>query len=339
MAKYLATMGHEVHVITSLDEGLSLEDYKDCFHIHRIRFRRKSLRGFLYYTYFTLSTIKKINPDIIHSQSIGNGIYGLFAKILLKKKYVIWGQGSDVYRPDNFTKLISKVVMKKASCVIALTEIMKKEMIKIYDRTIIVIPNGVDLDIFRNYTNVTECNIEKRHKKILFVGRLQDVKGVKYIIEAMNIITKFYDVNLLIVGDGNDRERLEALVEKLKLNDVVSFRGKAPRSEIPKYMEESDIFILPSKSEGFPLVLLEAMASGLTIVASNVGGIPDIIKDGVNGLLTEPMNSNDIADKVLRILSDDRLREEILSNNKKYIEKYDWRQISLQLEDVYLNIK
>jgi glycosyltransferase involved in cell wall biosynthesis len=322
-----------------LDEGISPEDDKDGFHVHRIKFKRRSLRGFSYFTYFVLLNIKKINPDIVHSQSIGNGVYGLFAKILLKKKYIIWGRGSDVYRPDSFTKLISFIVMKKASCIIALTENMKKEMTKSYDKDIIVIPNGINLDIFKNYANNKSSNFEKKCKKILFVGRLQNVKGVTYLIEAMNIITKHYDVTLLIVGEGEDREKLEALVKKLELNNFVSFVGKAPRSEIPKYMAESDIFILPSISEGFPLVLLEAMASGLTVVASNVGGIPEIIEDGVNGLLTKPMNSIDLADKVLHVLCDDKLRERISSNNKKCIEKYDWGQITLQLEGVYMNIK
>lgn len=293
----------------------------------------------MYYSYFILINIKRINPDIIHSQAIGSGIYGFFAKIFLKKKYVVWGQGSDVYRPDKFTKLTSIIVLKEASSVIALTENMKKEMIRIYDRNIVVLPNGINLDVFKNNANVTRSNIEKRHKTLLFVGRLQTIKGVTYLIEAMNIIKNYYDVNLLIVGDGNDREKLEALVEKLELNDVISFIGEVPSTEIPKYMAESDIFILPSISEGFPLVLLEAMASGLTVVASNIGGIPEIIKDGTNGFLTESMNSNDIADKVMHVLSDDKLRGKISSNNKKCVEKYDWRLITLRLEDLYMKIK
>ena len=102
-------------------------------------------------------------------------------------------------------------------------------------------------------------------------------------------------------------------------------------------MAKSDIFVLPSLSEGFPNVILEAMAAGLPIISSNVGGVPDIIQDEVNGLLVEPMNSKEIAEKVLFILTNEELRKKIVINNKIKVQNYSLESVISNLERVYLN--
>ena len=128
----------------------------------------------------------------------------------------------------------------------------------------------------------------KDEKIIIFVGALRPVKGVRYLIEAMKvIIDENRTTKLFIIGDGVERESLERLVEKLGLGDHVNFIGKVPNERVPEYMIASDVFVLPSLSEGFPVTILEAMASGLPIVATNVGGLPEIIKENENGFLVK----------------------------------------------------
>jgi glycosyltransferase involved in cell wall biosynthesis len=334
IATYLARWGHEVHVITSLDEGLPKASLEEGFYVHRIFWRKIRFLGIISFWIKIFWHLKKIKPDIIHVQSVGIGIPGFLAKIVLKKPFVVYGRGSEVYLPLMFTNTISKLVLKNADAVIALTEDMKGEMQKIYDRDIFVIPNGINLERFKN---LSKGDIRgKGGKTILFVGTLCPVKGLTYLIEAMKITRdKNKDIRLMLVGSGEERVHLEVLIKKLKLKKCVNFIGKVPNEEVPEYMFASDVFVLPSLSEGFPNVVLEAMASGLPIVATNVGGLSEIIKDGENGFVVEPKSPKQIAEMVLMLLEDDELRERISKNNKKRVKDYSLESVVARLEEIY----
>lgn len=342
IAKHLVRRGHEVHVITSLDEGLSRESMEDGFYVHRITLPKVRFLRIILFWIKVLMALKKIKPDIVHAQSIGVGTSGFLVKSFLKKPYVVWGRGSDVYRSWMFKKPISKLVLKNADAVIALTEDMKKEIEMICNKNVFVIPNGIDIKRFKN---LSKENIRKRlkitndEKIIIFVGRLEDIKGVKYLIEAMKSIKqKDKNIKLMLVGDGEDRGKLERLVKELDLEENVIFIGKVPNEKVPEYMVVSDVFVLPSLSESFGIVNLEAMASGLPIVATKVGGLPEIIKDGENGFLVEPKNTKEITEKVLLLLEDIELNKRIAEKNKEEVKKYSWGNVAEKLEEVYFEV-
>ena len=339
IAKHLSRRNHEVHVITTLDKSLPKESREEDFFVHRFKTSKiPILRTVLYYIK-SFFVVKKINPDIVHVQTIYLSLSGLLIKKFLRKSYVVYGRGSDVYLPWRFKNIISKPILKNANGVIVLTEDMKREIQKICNRDVFVIPNGIDLGRFENLSREELCSKLKINgeKIIVFVGTLRPVKGVRYIIEAMKIITnKNKNNRLFIVGDGEDRGYLENLVKKLDLQECVNFVGKVPNEKVPEYMAASDVFVLPSLSESFGIVNLEAMASGLPIVATNVRGLPEIIEDGENGFLVEPKNANEIAEKVLLLLEDDELRERISRNNKEKVKEYSWKSAVEKLEKVYL---
>jgi len=339
IAKHLARRGHEVHVITTLDEGLPKESMEEGFYVHRIFWRKIRFLGVISFWIKIFWCLKNIKPDIVHVQSIGMGIPGFLAKIFLKKPYVVWGRGSDIYLPSTFKNTISKLVLRNAGAVIALTEDMKNEMRKFCDRDIFVIPNGINLNKFKNLSKVnirSKLKIKEDEKVVIFVGTLRPVKGVKYLIKAMEIIIqKNTNTRLMLVGNGEDRGKLEKLVKEFVLEKHVIFVGKVPNEKVPEYMVASDVFVLPSLSEGFPVVILEAMASGLPIVATKVGGLPEIIKDGENGFLVEPKNPKEIAEKVLLLLEDDELRERISRSFKEKVKNYSWESVVKRLEEVY----
>ncbi len=226
---------------------------------------------------------------------------------------------------------------------IALTEDMKIEIEKIYSRHIDVVPNGIDLEVFeglpRKEAIRQRLRFNNNDKVILFVGTLRPVKGVKYLIQAMNVIAqKEPKTRLMLVGNGEERDYLRGLVKELKLERYVTLVGKVPNEKVPEYMVASDVFVLPSLSEGFPLTILEAMASGLPIVASKVGGLPEIVEDGQNGFLVEPRKPGQIAEKVLLLLKNEGLRQRMIVNNRKKVQQYSSDNTVGRLEAIYRHV-
>ena len=342
IAKRLVSRGHEVHILTSLDNGLSKDNIEQGFYIHRIRFTKIRLLGAIIFWLAILYKLRKINPDVVHAQGIGIAPPALLAKVFLNKPYSIWCQGSDVYLPWNFKQPISKLVFQHADALAAYSEDMKKEMQKISDREIIVITNGVDLQSFENLTREktrSDLQINKNQQILTFVGTLRPVKGVKYLIQAMDIlIKKRADLRLILVGDGPDRKALGKMTEDLGLNNYVTFIGKVPHEKVPEFMTASDIFVLPSLSEGFGSVNLEAFAAGVPIVATKVGGLPEIIKEGENGFLVAPKNPEQLAEKILLLLGNSELRNKISENNKIKVKNYSWNHVVDVLEKMLIDI-
>jgi N-acetyl-alpha-D-glucosaminyl L-malate synthase BshA len=342
IAKYLAKRGHEVHVVTSLDKGLPRESTEQGFYVHRTSWRRVRFLGFIPFWLKILLLVKKIKPDIVHGQDIvGMGVPSFLAKRLLKRPCIIWGRGTDVYLPGLFIRPLSKLILRNANTVIALTEDMKREMQKIWNRDIFVIPNGIDLERFddlpRDEMRV-KLQVKVDERRIIFVGRFRPDKGVTYLIKAMDIVRqRDQSARLMLVGEGPEEDSLRQLVGQLNLGSCINFVGQIPNERVPQYMAAADVFVLPSLYEGFPNVVLEAMASGLPIVASKVGGLPEIVEDGQNGFLVEPKNPEQIADKILLLLRDDELTRRISRNNKEKAKRYSWGSVVAKLEEVYQN--
>lgn len=341
ISKHLAERGHEVHVVTTRDAGLPSYEKRDGFFIHRLRVPRIRRIETVLYCVRAFLKVKQLDPDIVHAQAVSpTGLSAFLAKKMLKKSYIVWGRGFDVYMPWRFKGVISKLVLRNAAAVIALTADMKWEIQKICAVEPTVLPNGIDLERFENLPSKETLRprlmIESGQKIILFVGVLKLVKGVRYLIEAMTTIKQKEPLaRLLIVGDGEERRALEKLTDSFNLKDCVSFVGRVPNEAVPQYMATSDVFVLPSLSESFGIVNLEAMASGLPIVATKVAGIPATITNGENGFLVEARNPKEIAQKVLLLLQDEGLRERIGERNRQKAKQYSWKEIVAKLEEIY----
>jgi N-acetyl-alpha-D-glucosaminyl L-malate synthase BshA len=344
IANRLAQNGDKVFVITSGKRNIIENPNKNVtvyrFSNLRIKFLGSSFFWFIFWIkiFFLL---KKIKPDIVHCQAIQMGVPGFLFKKFYKKPYIVWCHGFDVYFPWKFKKIISNPVLNSADAIVALTSNMKDELNKTCKKDILVLPNGIDLENFSGLSKQSlrdKFKINPDEKIIIFVGGLKPVKGIEYLIEAFWVINqKIPASKLFLVGEGIDRINLENAVKKNNLTGKVNFTGKIANREIPEYMALSDIFVLPSLSEGFGIVNLEAMACGLPIVATNVGGIPEVIKDGENGFIVEPKNPGQIAEKVLLLLEDEKLREKISNNNREEVKKYSLEIIVNRLMEIYLS--
>jgi len=340
IAKFLSKKNHDVTVITELDPGCETQSTIEGFKVYRVKRPNIRFFGFLIFWFKIFWNIKEIKPEIIHVQGIYFSIPAFLAKKLLNIPYVVSGQGSDVYNDWPFKKLISKFGLNNSKLSIALTQHMKKEMQKICKKRIEVVPNGINNEDFNlnKYEARKKLGISQDQKIIIFVGRLEPVKGLKYLMESMAILkSSEKNLKLLVVGDGIECQKLKLLVKTLKLEETVVFIGKIINAKIPEYLSASDIFVLPSLSEGFPVVLLEAMSSGLPIIATKVKGLGEIIEEGTNGFLVTPKNSEELADKISLLVNNETLIENIFISNKNKSNFYDWKNIVEILLTNYTN--
>lgn len=342
IATHLAKIGHEVHIITRLDKGLPKESLENGFYVHRFGVANRRILGFASFFINALLVLRKIKPDLVHFQSILTVLHAFLAKLSLRKPYVIYGRGTDIYLPSRFDRLLYRLILDSAGAVIAQTNHMKSAIRKFYHKDIFVVPNGVDIDRFSHLSRKRarlELGIKNNEKALIYVGRLNPVKGVRYLVESMAIISqRDRDVRLLIVGGGEEKLTLERLTARLNLTGYVSFLGQTANEGIPEYMIASDIFVLPSLTEGFPVAILEAMAAGLPIVTTRVRGLPEIVREDENGFLVEPKNPEQIAERVLLLLGDDSLRGRISKSNREQAKRYSWESVARSLEEIYAKV-
>jgi len=229
---------------------------------------------------------------------------------------------------DNFTySRYSKIV-----CVSKQVELVLLNWIPSNKGKTKVIPNAVPIPKFLNPCPVKTYDI-------LFVGRLTKQKSVEILLKAIKILKNKYSKNLkiAIVGDGELKENLNNLTVELGVNREVEFLGV--RKDVKELMVSSKIFVLPSRWEGFGLVIIEAMSNMLPVIASNVGGIPELIEDGKDGILVPPENPKALARAINNLLENEELREKLSkAAYKKVRERYSIDTYSVHMLDFYKSL-
>jgi len=236
--------------------------------------------------------------------------------------------------------IVGKSVLKLVNKIIVLDPLAKNHFSKIVgeEDKIEVIPNGIIFDKFSNSSSgdfKQKYNIEGR--VVLFVGLLQQRKGVQHLLKAASqILKKVPDTVIVIVGKGEYRKHLVKLSNDLGIEDKVKFFGFLSDQELLEVYSMVDILVLPSAFEGLPTVILEAMASGKPVVATNVGGIPSVVKDGITGFLVEYGNIEQLAEAIKTILTDENLARNMGKKGREIASNYDWSIISKKVERLYI---
>ncbi len=288
---------------------------------------------------------KKSNYRIIWSIMASQaGIAAAFFKIFYpKKKLLLTLQEGDeeehlkryVFGLDFLYQLLVKpwhlLPFRNADAVTAISSDLKKRALKNGVKVPIkIIPNAVNLEIFRPKEKATTSN----KKIILTVSRLVKKNGIDDLIKAGQYLD--LDFKILIAGTGPDGAKLKRLVKKLNLENKTEFLGQIKHGDLPEYYHLADVFVRPSLSEGLGNVFLEAMATGLPIIGTLVGGIPDFLIDRETGLFCQAENPENIAQKIKEILENKSLREKLVRNGLALVkEKYSWDKIALEMEKIY----
>lgn len=246
--------------------------------------------------------------------------------------YLVTGHGGDVTGLNQgIFKNMKRHCLRKAGVVTAVSPQAKKVLEGICPgKEITVLSMGCNTSDFSADYRQENMFDQGKRPVVLFVGRLAEIKGINFLIDAI----KQVEAKLVIVGDGPCKQSLMKQAEPL--GDKVLFLGAKTHAELAPIYASADIFAAPSIKmkdgavEGMPLVFLEAMASGLPVVATNSGGIPYLIQDGENGLLVPPAEVQPLADALNRLLQDDTLRRKVQAGAAETVRRYDYQNIGSQ---------
>ena len=233
-----------------------------------------------------------------------------------------------------------RMIFRRANAVTTISNYLAEWAKKMGAKNVTVIPNGVDVEKFKNPASSADrqnAKVKSGEKTIITVSRLMEKNGVGDLIEAMRYLPAHF--KLLIIGSGPLLKNYQLLTTNYQLSDRVQFFGEVPHDALPKYLHNADIFCRPSLSEGFGNSFVEAMAAGLPVIATPVGGIPDFLKNKETGLFCEVNNPKSIADAVLLLDEQPALREAIIAGALRMVkEKYDWALITEKMRNVFSRV-
>lgn len=350
LSKHLIKRGHEVEVVTTKLEDTNKKDVVEGVPVTRVEP--------LTITFSTpiVPKVRKVlmdmDYDILHGHS-PPPLMPFFGVRTADKKDVpfVLTYHCDLEIPNIFGPLIVQLyertfgtyTVSKSDKTITTTSTYGATSRAVWYTDTEIIPNAVDTNRF-NPDNDGDWVREKHGIKeddnvIMYVGRLVFHKGLEYLVESAKYLDR--NVKYLIVGTGDFRPELEKIVERENLEDKVIFPGRVPNKDLPDYYAATDVFVLPSVSrlEAFGIVALEAMASEVPVVVSDIPGVREVITEGRNGLLAEPMNPHDIAGKIRIMLENPEMAKRMGKRGRERVLKnFTWEKVAEDIEKVYEDV-
>lgn len=349
-------------VTSSIDSDYHLEKMGERINIHRLPIGKnknnlhfQSQVDLLVYSwkayFFSKKLIKNNSYNLSHSFfTVPCGFLSLVLKWQYKIPYIVSLRGADVpgYAERfsfiyNFLKPIIKIIWKSSSAVVSnsqgLNELAQKSRV---DQEISVIYNGIDIEEFKSISEGSIFGISKAQPsefKIICVSRITARKGIKYLVEAvLKLKEKYPNIRLKIIGEGDEKKNLENFILENKMEKFVKFSGLMPHDQLPKEYKDANIFILPSLNEGMSNTILEALASGLPIIATDTGGTKELLNNGENGFIIKMKDSNDIVEKIEKLIQNKELCQKMALESRKIAENFSWKKVADQYAEIYKKI-
>jgi glycosyltransferase involved in cell wall biosynthesis len=320
---------HEMIVLTSQLPGTPAEEEMDGYRIVRLPSRYINVYNPPYVTTpGILEALNQLSPDVVDFHYRWAPSYTRAIKRYRGKWtftfHNTYGEGEGIGRAMSLINdaLFCRAIRNKR--VICITEFIRGDLMKkgFAPEKLDVISPGIDLPL--------ETGSEGDH--ILFIGRLVGTKGLPYLVRAMASV----DGRLIIMGDGPERTTLEKLVRSTELRDRIEFTGRVHEERKADLLSTCKVFVMPSLFESYGLAVAEAMAWGKPVVASRVGGLPEVVGDG--GILVPPRDSDHLATALNALLSDDTARRACGTRARKHISRYSWDNIIRDLDATYRKV-
>ena len=352
LSKKLSYEGHDVSVITYREGNSPYYEVEDSgvkvYRVDNTNINSLDFTSWVLQLNFSMiecanKLIQKEKFDVIHAHDWLTAFTGKTLKqsfnipLIATIHATEYGRNGGIHtKEQKYINDIEWMLTYEAQKIIVNSNFMKSESSRIFNADldkIDVIPNGIDLDKFDNFTK--DLDFRRRYAKdnekiILTMGRMVNEKGIQHLICAMpKILNEYNDAKLVVAGKGPMLEELKDIAYRIGIAHKVYFTGYLSGDDVQKMYKNVDVAVFPSTYEPFGIVALESMLAGIPTVVSDVGGLDEIVKHGLTGLKSYAGNSNSIADSVLAILKDNNLAEKLSKNGQnEVLNNYSWEQIA-----------
>lgn len=346
----LARRGHEIKVLTSHFKDLPREENRDGYDIIRIStLRTQAFRAsFLSMVIYVLSglwaglrLVRLFHPDVIHVHfAVPAGALAWMLARFTRVPYVLTAHLGDVpggvpeKTNDWFRWIfpITRWIWRDASARVAVSEYTRSLALKHYNEEVLIIPNGIDVD------GESQDSIRVNNPPVIvFAGRFMEQKSPLLIIQILNEV-KHLSWKCVMIGDGPLMPDVKKSISEFGLEDRFVLTGWITPDEVLKYFEQSDILFMPSLSEGLPVVGVQALAKGLAIVASRVGGFVDLVDENQNGYLIDVGNKDGFKSRLQELLTNSNRLLSLRQASLKKANSFEITQIAEQYEKIFLEI-
>lgn len=349
IAKRLVKKGHQVDIVCMQIKNVPYNETLDGIKIHHIgpvieHPPQRKLTDFWKFLHHQKHWLKHNEYDIIEAQ--GTSILNLpWVKFFLKKPAIALihdlssGEKDQWFAFGNIAKIYEQIITRlPVTKILTVGNGTKNQLIqqyKVKQDKIKTIHNGVDIKLIDSVkTTTTEKN------RIIFVGRLVPHKHVDELLKTIKITAKkIPSIKIKIIGTGPQEEQLKKLAKELKLKNARFSGKKNEYKEVIKEIKKSTILALPSTREGFGIVLAEANACRKPVIAYDIEGVRDVVQSGINGILTKPNNTNELARAITQLLNNQKICEQMGDAGRKKVEQaFTWDKTTEKLEDFYKSL-
>ncbi|HXH09116.1 MAG TPA: glycosyltransferase [Alphaproteobacteria bacterium] len=337
--KELSRIGYEVHLISAHRASGTFNNGEEVYELPI-----SPPLGYFGNYFVVKRFLRRIRPNVLHAHYASG--YGTLGRLMNFHPYILSVWGSDIYEFPYRSYLHYKILKSNllaADCVCSTSWAMARRIRELYPETrrVSVVPFGVDTEMFapRRSPNGNSSIVIGTVKAIAHHYGIDIL--IKAFAEARRTLAPCSPelasrVRLVIVGDGPDRNSLQRLVKKMRLSDVVEFTGFLPHTEIPKRLQDLDIYVATSRRESFGVAVLEASASGLPVIASNVGGLSEIVLHEQTGLIVAAEDVKETSNALLRLILDPDLRVRLGQAGRKYVmSQYKWALNAREMGTIY----
>ncbi|QJW35990.1 glycosyltransferase family 4 protein [Cellulosimicrobium protaetiae] len=295
---------------------------------------------------------RSFRPDVLHVQCFGpNGAYALGLRTLTRTPLVVSSHGetfADDYAVFEHSRLLRSALERSigvAGAVTGCSRVVADDLVRFGAEDAVVVPNGVDLT-GHDPKSSTESGTRAAppagagpaEPVVVAVGRIEHVKGFDLLVDAFAASPLRERARLVVVGDGSEAGALRRRVTSAGLQDRVDLPGRLDPAEVAARLAAADVVVVPSRADAAPLVVLEAWRSGRPLVATVRGGPPEIVTDGVDGVLVDPQDTTALAGAVLGLLDDPARAARIGAAGRRRVEDFTWERVVDRYEGLYAGL-
>ena len=346
----LANRGYQIHLLTALFDNLPKKEESGNLIIERLPSGRtqsfradfKAMSLFVWKSFWRgLKVIREWQPDLIHAHfAVPAGAAAFALSVFSHKPYIITVHGGDVPggAPEKtggwfrYVLPLSKLVWKRASAIAAVSNQTRQLALNHYAVDIKVIPNGIDPAAY----HPGEFSKSKT-PTIIYIGRFSPEKNALAVPQVLADLAHL-DWNCVMLGDGSQMEEVKALVNENHFEKRFTLPGWVKPDEVAAWMEKSDILLMPSLREAMPMAGLQALAMGLVLVASNIGSLPDLVKNGENGFLVTPGDLKGYSEALKKLFGDKALLESCRLKSREMVTQFDIQRVIAAYENLYQEV-